>query len=382
MTKANKILKESTKYESLIKNSFWKNIRTLITGTKPAPPPGMAPRRSPLPPGATPEITPTGTLKHPNAWEHIPEKGYVLKSGWEWDAVSGKPVIKTISRTLPEGFSPEASGKLGSLTPIEMLKLIDPDTSLITLDITDLNNLPNAWKDPMTGRLALDANELALLRKEIAKQNSNIIKRQRELRSQQRGVVRSEVWTEVKNSRSAQAVAGMGVLALAAGVYYLFTGEDAPTVDAEKSEIIENLVIKESINSAPKPNQIIANLNKLSKFLNSALIKVEDPKNITIINNFIRSTKKMSAAMTDFSKSTLNLDSKSSVETYIVKLNLLEKHITDFNDSLVEMQDLAAQAKNMQMLSVIDELDSAFSQYSDIIVSFKSMSSMTATKKE
>jgi hypothetical protein len=34
------------------------------------------------------------------------------------------------------------------------------------------------------------------------------------------------------------------------------------------------------------------------------------------------------------------------------------------------------------MLSVIDELDSAFSQYSDIIVSFKSMSSMTATKKE
>lgn len=382
MRKSKKILQASFKYENLIKDAFWRHIKTYITGKRPSPPPHGMPRRPSLPVGAVPETTSTGALRHPNAWEIVPNEGYVLKPGWEWDTAQRKPVIKSTGKPLPPGLSLEPGGKLAALTEVEFKKLIDPDTSLIDLRLNDLANLPEAWKDPTTGRLALTPEEVKNLIKEVQKQNSNIIKELRLERRLDRKDVRSRAWTELTNDRSAQTVAGIGVLALAAGAYYLFTGEDAPTIDAEKSEIVENLVIKESIKSAPRPNQIIANLNRLSKFLNSALIKVEEPKNITIINNFIRSTKKMSAAMTDFSKSTLNLDSKSSVEAYIIKLNLLEKHIIDFNESLVEMQDLAAQAKNMQMLSTIDELDSAFSQYSDIIVSFKSLPSMTAGEKE
>lgn len=358
MNKANKILAQSVKYENLIKNSFLKYFRPLITGRSPVAPTGLSGSR--LPVGAKPVLNPQGKPTN-RGWKQT-NTGWELEHGYEWDAATNQPVPKVKTYSVPEGFKPVEGGKLTTLNDAEKLNIFD-DTGLI-----DFNRLPENLK-----RLPVD--EARDLRKEISDQNTKIRKTFFERQKQERAATRSRAWTELSTDPAARrTLAGTAVVTAVAGIYYLFSGQDAPTDDPEKLKIVQGIPNKELIQTLPKPEEIIVNLNNLHRKLQIANSLLKKPENKRIVSQHAKNVVKIRNAIQNFSTQTLDLDTKESVVSYMFKLKLLEKNIIEFKDSLFEIEELATNASNVEMEKLCQELDDALSQYIDVMTELKSAS--------
>jgi hypothetical protein len=376
MKKIKNILDQSIEFESIVKKAFWKSFKSLVTGTRPmrVPPGGTRPIPRRVPQGFNVmEATPTGPVLKRGIKEISPGV-YELEPGFKINQTAG--TIEPIKPSLPPGYSPESGGMLAKLTDAELLSLYDTDLKQLQFKISDLDKLPDAWKKPDGSDINLTPEQIATVQSEVRIQNQKIRDKIKELKKIDRSTVRGEAWSELKGSKGFKFTAGTSALIGLVTIYKLFSNDDPKTDSDEKKNVINKSPLSSYLAGAPNSLEVIKNLNSLLAILNSVMNQSGElrSQDLATLNNFIRETRTAKRSMENFAKLKLDLDDMNSVQQYIINLNSLEEALMKFNVTLMDISDIAAKSRNMKLLSIVNQLDEAFSEYSNIITKAKSLS--------